>query len=311
MALSASVQQILRNTFSCTIAWQHWALEKRILTQWWKEVKLDYPWDLKTRIWEFQWRLKYKEAVRRRILWRIDWEQDSERNTLTRGTCGHKNEFKTETSVSRRCLQRRSVRRCWNEASLCFNTTTLQVCRIGILLTMDPTLHYKMTVTRRWWIWWRGCRPGDTRTETDSFQRRSWTSRRMCKLSETNERWTSLSTSHDERIMTALARSKAMASSNAKFCEHQLTPNLARTFRPMSAARADAFSGPSSCCTRIDALKLFGQETVSRRASSVLLFNVSSAWAHESRIKECNLRERRSVEILHYCQQCTTVHDVH
>ena len=32
---------------------------------------------------------------------------------------------------------------CWNEASLCISTTTaLQVCRIGILLTMDPTLHY-------------------------------------------------------------------------------------------------------------------------------------------------------------------------
>ena len=42
------------------------------------------------------------------------------------------------------------VRRCWNEASLCFNTTTtLQVCRIGVLLTMDPTLHHKMTVTSR------------------------------------------------------------------------------------------------------------------------------------------------------------------
>ena len=45
-------------------------------------------------------------------------------------------------------------RRCWNEASLCFSTTTtLQVCRIGILLTMDPTLHYKMKVTSLWWIW--------------------------------------------------------------------------------------------------------------------------------------------------------------
>ena len=41
------------------------------------------------------------------------------------------------------------LRRCWNEASLCFSTTTtLQVCRIGILLTTDPTLHYKMTETR-------------------------------------------------------------------------------------------------------------------------------------------------------------------
>ena len=46
------------------------------------------------------------------------------------------------------------LRRCWNEASLCFSTTTtLQVCRIGILLTMDPTLRYKMKVTRLVWIW--------------------------------------------------------------------------------------------------------------------------------------------------------------
>ena len=47
----------------------------------------------------------------------------------------------------------------------------------------------------------------------------------MCKLSETSEWWTSLGTSHDERIMTAIARCKArakcnaMAKCNAKFCE--------------------------------------------------------------------------------------------
>ena len=33
----------------------------------------------------------------------------SERNTLTRGTFGYKNEFKTEISISRRCLQRRTA----------------------------------------------------------------------------------------------------------------------------------------------------------------------------------------------------------
>ena len=27
-------------------AWHDWALEKRSFTQWWKEIKLDYPWDL-------------------------------------------------------------------------------------------------------------------------------------------------------------------------------------------------------------------------------------------------------------------------
>ena len=41
----------------------------------------------------------------------------------------------------------------------------------------------------------------------------------MCTLSETSERWTSLGTSHDERIMTAVARSKALARCSAKFCE--------------------------------------------------------------------------------------------
>ena len=35
--------------------------------------------------------------------------QDPERNTLIRGTFGYKNEFKMETSVSRRCLQRRTA----------------------------------------------------------------------------------------------------------------------------------------------------------------------------------------------------------
>ena len=40
------------------------------------------------------------------------------------------------------------LRRCWNEASLCFSTTTtLQVCRISILLTVDPTLHCRMKET--------------------------------------------------------------------------------------------------------------------------------------------------------------------
>ena len=33
----------------------------------------------------------------------------------------------------------------WNESGLCCSTTTaLQMCRIGVPPTMDPTLHYKM-----------------------------------------------------------------------------------------------------------------------------------------------------------------------
>ena len=56
-------------------------------------------------------------------------------HTLIRSTFGYKNESKTETSVSRRFLQRKLCR-CWNEASLCFSTAaTLLKCRISILLT--------------------------------------------------------------------------------------------------------------------------------------------------------------------------------
>ena len=57
------------------------------------------------------------------------WEQDSERNTLTRGTSGYKNEFKTETSVSRRCLQRRTAQMLERSHSLLqyyYNIASLQ-----------------------------------------------------------------------------------------------------------------------------------------------------------------------------------------
>ena len=50
-------------------------------------------------------KVEIKVRDRRRILRWIDWEQDSERNTLTRGTFGYKNECKTEIW----CLQRRTV----------------------------------------------------------------------------------------------------------------------------------------------------------------------------------------------------------
>ena len=39
------------------------------------------------------------------------------------------------------------------------------------------------------------------------------------ELSETSGRWASLGTSHDERLMTAMARSRAMAKCSAIFCE--------------------------------------------------------------------------------------------
>ena len=87
-------------------------------------------------------KIEIQSDSRRRILWRMDWEQDSERSTLTRGTSGYKNEFKMETSESRKCL-RRKLRKCWNEASLCFSTTTVNLdVRIMVSSTMWQT---------RWW----------------------------------------------------------------------------------------------------------------------------------------------------------------
>ena len=108
------------------------------------------------------YRIQLKIEIKSDSSTAIDWEQDSDRRTLTRGTFGYKNEFMMETSVSRKFLRRKTAQM-WNEASLCFSSAlTLQVCRIGILLTK---LHYKMKVTSLWWIWWRGCRP-DVNTET-------------------------------------------------------------------------------------------------------------------------------------------------
>ena len=127
------------------------------------------------------------------------------------------------------------LRRCWNEASLCFSTpTTLQFCRICILLIMDPTLHYKMKVRQPMMdlvtVLQSRSEHRDPGTETDSCQRWSWASRRMCKLSETSERWTSLGTSKDERIMTAMVRSK----SNGKMQrENFVNTDWRRTWREL------------------------------------------------------------------------------
>ena len=82
----------------------------------------------------------------------------------------------------------------------------------------------------------------------------------MCKLSETSEWWTSLSTSHDERIMTAIAKqSKEKVQSNgkcnSKFCElasskaaeNFLCPRVRDDDSWRERERADAFSEPRLC----------------------------------------------------------------
>ena len=149
-------------------------------------------------------------------------------------------------------------------------------------------------------------------TETDSCLRWSWTSSRMCKLSETGEWWTSLSTSHDEQIMTAIAKSKARARCNAvarchaNFCEHWPTPKLAITFSPrvlVDDRETRRFSEAGCGWTRTDALNCFQQTCFLRSVDS-------SAFAHESCMK-CSPRERRSVKNHIRDVDSQTVHDVH
>ena len=132
----------------------------------------------------------------------------------------------------------------------------------------------------------------------------------MCKLSETSEWWTSLGASHDERIITAIARSKArararcnaMARCSAEFCtltDAELGENFWSPRMPDDDCwreQIPAVSGPACVCVRTE---LFRQESVGRR----VFFDFCGSFrdlARDSCIKACNLRERRSVKI-HTC----------
>ena len=79
----------------------------------------------------------------------------------------------------------------------------------------------------------------------------------MYTLSENSGWWKGLSTSHDERIMTAIARqskskgANSMANATRNFV-NWLAPTLAITFREsrecvMMTERTDAYSGPRLC----------------------------------------------------------------
>ena len=132
-------------------------------------------------------------------------------------------------------------------------------------------------------------------------------------LSETSEWWTSLGTSHDERIMTAIAISKArarchaMARCSAQFCE--LTDakfGFGDNFYSPRMRDGDswreqipAVPGPACVCARTE---LFRQESVGRR----IFFDFCGSFrdlARESCIKGCNLRVRESVKIHTCCRQ--------
>ena len=66
--------------------------------------------------------------------------QDSKRNTRKCDTFRHKNKFETKTSVSRRRRIAQMLKRSQSWLQLHNNAN----CKIGILKTMDPTLHHKM-----------------------------------------------------------------------------------------------------------------------------------------------------------------------
>ena len=119
----------------------------------------------------------------------------------------------------------------------------------------------------------------------------------MCTLSETSEWWTSLGTSDDERIMTAIAISHAMARCSAQFCE--LTDAKFGFGDNFYSPRMRDVPGPACVCARTE---LFRQESVGRR----IFFDFCGSFrdlARESCIKGCNLRVRESVKIHTCCRQ--------
>ena len=141
-----------------------------------------------------------------------------------------KNESKMETSVSRRCLQRRTAQMLERSQSLLQDYNNIANCKIGILLTVDPTIHYKMKADEVYDG--SGDRVADpTWTRSHEHRNRQLSALIVNIETDVQAEWNqlmvdkSLSTSHDERIMTAIARSKArakcktMAKCNAKFCE--------------------------------------------------------------------------------------------
>ena len=91
---------------------------------------------------------------------------------------------------------------------------------------MDPTLHHKMKVDEPMMDLVKNTdtRGGRTRAQKTTVFNVDREHRDGCKLSETSEWWTSLSTSHDERIMTAIAKQckgkvQSNGKCNAEFCE--------------------------------------------------------------------------------------------
>ena len=172
----------------------------------------------------------------REIPMKVEIQSDSswERNTLTRGTFVYKNEFKTETSVSRKCLQRRTAQMLERSQSLLqyYNN----IASLQDWFSADRGSHTPpqddgdepmmdlVTGLRR-----HEHRPKEESTRKSVAQKETIVSvdrerRDGCaKLCETNGRWTSLALltmNGSWQEAKQWQEGKAMARCNAKFCQH-------------------------------------------------------------------------------------------
>ena len=102
----------------------------------------------------------------------------------------------------------------------------------------------------------------------------------MRLLSETDERWTSLTISHDERIMTAIARNKARARCNAM-------ANATRNFCEL-AGTGDNFQSPRVRDDDRESRRFQDQGCVGTLNCLIFFCGSFRDLAHESCIKGAN-----------------------
>ena len=103
---------------------------------------MDYPWDPDTWIWDFQWRLRYQVTARRQFLWRIGWEEDHKRNTLT-------HDFLVQERVHNGDLSIRKVPTAKNSADVGTKPVTASVlqqhCKFAGLVFYWPWIPHSTT----------------------------------------------------------------------------------------------------------------------------------------------------------------------
>ena len=145
----------------------------RASTLWWEGVKLDYPCDPCTWIWEFWWKLTSEVTDLRLILWRIGWEQDPERNTLIHDI------FQVQERGQDGDLSIKKVLTAKNCADVgtkpVFASVLLQHCKIAGDWPWIPKLHYKIMGH----LWNRVGARRTKQKDTDHCRNWLWTLRRM------------------------------------------------------------------------------------------------------------------------------------